>query len=134
LQKKPDAVCTLFVNCPLRPSRYIDKAIDTMVIFDVDTVISVEEELSICYQHTRHGLTAIRKNRTNMRVERDAIYKENGAIYLTKTNIINQSRMRGDKIGHISMLPEDSINIKSELDLWIAERIVKEWRSKNNDS
>ncbi|MEN6382574.1 MAG: glycosyltransferase [Rectinema sp.] len=59
LPKMPDAVCTLFVNCPLRRSRYIDKAIDTMVVFDVDTVISVEEELAFCYQHKRHGLSAI---------------------------------------------------------------------------
>ena len=128
LLKMPDALCTLFVNSPLRLSRYIDKAIDTMVVFDVDTVVSVEEELAICYQHDRSGLRTIRKKRTRMRVERDAIYKENGAIYLTKIDIIKQSRMRGDKIGHITMLPEDSINIKSELDLWIAEKIVKEWR------
>lgn len=128
LNKAPDAVCTLFVNCPLRPSKYIDKAIDTMVVFGVDTVISVEEELSICYKHDRYGLSEIMKRRTNMRAERDAIYKENGAIYLTKTEIINQSLMRGEKVGHISMLPEDSINIKTALDLWIAEKIIKEWR------
>lgn len=130
LKGEPDAICTLFINCPLRKAKHIEKAIDTMVIFKVDTVVSVEEELAYCYQHQKNGLAAIRKSRQNLRVEREAIYKENGAIYLSRTSLIKEGRMRGDIIGHISMLPEDSINIKSQLDLWMAEKILTEWKEK----
>ncbi len=127
LHTKPDAVCTLFINCPLRKSDHIDKAIDTMVIFNVDTVVSVKEELAYCYQHKKYGLKALRKTSPKMRAEREAIYRENGAIYLTDIKIIKEDRMRGNKIGHIAMLPEDSINIKSELDFWMTSKIIAEW-------
>lgn len=123
---KPDAVCTLYINTPLRRGYHIDKAIDTMVIFNVDSVISVQEELSHCYHHRRHGLESIYTAKDGMRIERESVYKENSAIYLTKTEIIENGQFLGDKIGHILMLPDESIKINSEYDLWLAEKILNE--------
>jgi len=126
---KPDAVCTLYINTPLRQSYHIDKAVDTMVIFDVDSVISVQEELFHCYHHKRYGLEPINIMDGGVRIERRSIYKENSAIYLNKINVIQSGHFLGKKIGHILMLPEESIKINSEYDLWLAEKILKErWK------
>jgi len=131
---EPDAVCILYVNTPLRKARHIEKAIDTMSIFDVDSIISVEEELNYCYQHGRMGLASVRKSRRNVRVEREAIYKENGAIYLTRAEVIHKGRLLGERIGHITMEPHESIKITSELSLWMTEKIILEWNKKRENT
>lgn len=123
---KPDAVCTLYINTPLRRSYHIDKAIDTMVIFDVDSVISVQEELSHCYHHGRYGLEPLNDTEDGMRIERKGIYKENSVIYLSKVEVIQSGRFLGKEIGHIVMLPEESIKLNSAYDLWLAENILND--------
>lgn len=125
---EPDAVCILYITAPLRKARHIEKAVDTMVIFGVDSVISVKEELGNLYQHRRFGLTPIADRMRSIRIEREAIYKENGAIYLSRSNVINSGHLLGKKCGHIIMLPEENIKISSEFDLWMAEKIIKDWR------
>lgn len=126
----PDAVCILYITTPLRKSNHIDKAVDTFTIFDVDSVIAIQEELSYCYFHGRHGLEPISISERNLRVERNAIYKENGAIYLSRTNVMRDGRLIGDKVSHIIMLPEESIKINNDFEFWMAEKILQEWRTK----
>jgi glycosyltransferase involved in cell wall biosynthesis len=122
----PDAVCTLYINTPLRKARHIDKAIDTMAIFDVDSVVSIEEELAFCYQHGKFGLQPIEKSRV-IRTEKKGIYKENSSIFLSKTEVFQNKEMVGQKVGHISMLPEESIKINSAYALWLSEKIMSDW-------
>lgn len=132
LDYEPDAVCILYITTPLRKAQHIEKAVDTMVIFGVDSVISVKEELGSLYQHRRFGLIPVADRMGNIRIEREAIYKENGAIYLSRSHVINAGHLLGKKCGHIIMLPEESIKISSEFDLWMAEKIIKDWRSEKN--
>jgi len=126
-QYEPDAVCTLYITTPLRRHYHIDKAVDTMAIFGVDSVVSVQEELARVYQHQQFGLTPINNSRNGMRLERDAIYKENSSIFLSKVSVLESGRLIGDRVGHITMLPEESIKITSKYDLWLAEKILSEW-------
>ena len=124
---RPDAVMLLYINAPLRKRMHIEKAIDTLVIFKLDSVVSVCEELAYCYQHKRKGLVPIQKKR-ELRLERKAIYKENGAILLTRTENINSDEIFGERLGHITMLPEESIKINSRFTFWQVRKILKEWK------
>tara|TARA_B100001964_G_scaffold245293_1_gene331313 strand:- start:1854 stop:3137 length:1284 start_codon:yes stop_codon:yes gene_type:complete len=124
----PDAVCILSITAPLRKYKHIDKAIDTLIIFDVDSVISIQEELSYCYFHRRNGLTPVSNSKRHLRIERNAIYKENGAVYLSRTNILEGGELLGNRISHIAMLPEESIKINNNFDIWLAEKIIAEWQ------
>jgi len=124
---RPDAVMLLYINAPLRRKGHIEKAIDTLTIFDLDSVVSVSEELAYCYQHKRHGLVPLQKKR-ELRLERDALYKENGAVILTRTENIGADEILGPRLGHITMLPEESIRIISRFTFWEAEKILQEWR------
>lgn len=126
---RPDAVCSLYINTPLRKNHHIQKAIDTMTIFDVDSVISVQEELSHCYHHRKFGLEPINNNDGGMKIERKSIYRENGAIYLSKTEVIKNGRFLGKKIGHIITLPHESIKINTAYDLWLTEKIIQDWNN-----
>jgi len=123
----PDAVCVCYINHPFRRAEHIDKAIDTMRIFNVDSVLSIQEELSFCYHHRRNGLEPINGGRKrNFRLEREAILKENGAIFLTRTDVLRSGKFLGEKVGHITMLPEESAKINSEFEFWVAEKWAAE--------
>lgn len=125
---QPEAVMLLHINVPLRRSMHIDKAIDTMIIFDIDSVVSVTEELSFCYHHGQNGLVPVQENR-DLKLEKKGIYKENGAIFLCKVSAIHEKNFIGGKTGHIMMLAEESIRIKTPFDLWLAQKVYTEWRS-----
>lgn len=56
-----------------------------------------------------------------MKVEGEAIYKENSAIYPSKFDVIR---------GHFMMLPEESVKINSGFVLWLAKNIITRWKRK----
>jgi len=128
---RPDAAAVLYANTPLRKAYHIDKAVNTMMIFDVDSVISIQEELAPCYQHREFGLTPVNDAAGSMRIERKALYKENGAVYLTKVETIRSGSLLGKTVGHITMLPEESIKINSSFDFWLVQRILEQWPGQN---
>lgn len=128
---RPDAVCLLYITTPCRKAHHIDMAIDTLAIFNIDSVVSIQEELSHCFFHRRHGLTPVANSRGNLRAERDAIYRENGSIYLSKVEVIEKGNLLGEQIGHITMLPEESIKINGAYDLWLADKVISDWMQRN---
>lgn len=125
---KPEAVMLLYTNCPLRRAMHIQMALDTMAIFDVDSVVSVTQEMAFSYHHDRHGLRPIQRSR-DLALEKKAIYRENGAVLLAKVDAIDRRNFLGKKLGHFIMLPEESIRIRSAYDLWMADKIASEWNA-----
>lgn len=123
----PEAVMVLNINTPLRKSFHIDKSIHTMVIFNVDSVIAVTEEIDHLYHHEKYGLNPINKQK-GISLERKAVYKSSGAICLTRTSAITKEDILGKTIGHIVMLPEESVRIRNNFEFWIASKIISEWR------
>ena len=124
----PDAVCVCYVDTPFRRGWHIDEAVDTMTIFGVDSVISITEDLSFFYHHGKNGLTPVNGSiERTLRLERKALFKENGAIYLNRVESILAGKILGGKIGHITMLPEESVKINSAYEFWLAEKIAVDW-------
>ena len=125
---RPDAVCICCVNTPFRRGAHIDKAVDTMTIFNVDSVISITEDDSFFYQHGKNGLTPVNGSHQRMLcLEKKALFKENGAIYLSRLETVLEGKLLGERIGHITMLPEESVRINSGYEFWLAEKIAAEW-------
>lgn len=120
----PDAVVLLHVNSPLKKEEHITEAINTLLIFGTDSIISVCEDLKFHYQHAIDGLRPLFEKRL-LRLEKEALYEENGAIYVSWTNVITMENFLGERIGHIVMTPEESVHIDSEFDFWLAEQILK---------
>lgn len=120
----PEIIAILYVNSPFRKEEHITEAINTLLIYATDSVISVCEDLKFHYHHDMHGLTPLFEKRL-LRVEKEALYEENGAIHVFRRNVINEQNLMGKRIGHILMTEGESIHIKSEDDFWLAEQIVK---------
>lgn len=120
-----DAFMLLYVNSPLRRDTHIRNAIDTMLIFGVDSVISVYEDLSNHYLHVETGLRPLFQRRI-LRLEKEALWVENGAISLSRADNLKMNDHLGEKIGHIVMLPHESHQIDTEEDFQLVEFLLNQ--------
>ena len=84
-KESPDIeyMCVLNINSPLRTSEHIDWAINTLKIFDLDKVLSVDEELGNLYKHEKNGLESLNQEQHSLKLERDSIFRmERSRFYL----------------------------------------------------
>lgn len=120
----PDVMCLLHPNSPMLRAEHITEAINTLLIFRPDSVISVCENTRLQYQHRLNGLEPL-FHRRQLRLEREALYEENGAIYASWTRVVTKESFLGSRIGHIVMTRESSVHLDTLYDVWLAEQLVK---------
>ena len=134
-QEEYDETMMLYVQNPLKTKDHIIKAIDTLHIFNVDSVISLCETISPYYFRDNNGIRRI-GNKEHLRLERKKIYKGNGSLFLFKTENIFNGNIYGNKMGHILMPREESVSIISEFDFQVAEFLLnrrKDMLKSNHD-
>lgn len=120
-----DIVILLSVHSPLRRAEHIQKAVDTLALYDVDNVISVYEDFDIHFVHGRKGLTPVNPGiLKTLRFEREALFVDNGAIHAFWRDFVSPQDLYRGKIGHIVMPRADSIQIKSQADLDLVKLIL----------
>ena len=123
----PDIVVVLSVHSPLRRGVHIRKVLDTLLLYNSDSVISVYEDYELHFLHGRNGLEALNSSMLRqLRLEREALFVDNGAVRAIWREVITDDWMLGSKIGHAVMRYEDSLQIKTAFDHWLAERILTE--------
>ena len=112
---------------------HILKAIDTLVLFNSDSVISVYEDLDLHFKYSQSGLKRVSKRMHHqLRMYRDSLLVDNKSITACWSKVIKKNNIYGKKIGHINMKRSESINIKNAFDFWLAEKYLKE-RNKFED-
>lgn len=120
-----DVVAVLHVISPLKRECHITEAINTLLIFDVDSVISVTESKKFHWKPGMYGLSPLFEKRL-LKSEREILYEENGAIYVGKRELLEKTKtIIGKSVAYVEMLEEESIHIDSEYDFWLAEQILK---------
>ncbi|MFC2058398.1 glycosyltransferase [Chloroflexota bacterium] len=127
---KPDIVVILNANSPLMSTDNIEEAINTLIIYKSDSVISVVEDKKLHYTHDKYGLTPLYRRR-KVRLEREDLYEENGAIYVSRRDIIRKESFLGQTISHVIMTQEESTHIDTPLDLWYAEQLLEKTEKSN---
>lgn len=110
----PDALVLLNVHCPLRRAEHISEAIDTLMLHNVDNVISVYECDDVLFGHGEQGLQPINKGMLQrIRLEREVLYVDNGAINAFWRDVMTEASFIGTRIGHVLMSPQESFRVKS---------------------
>lgn len=121
---KYDIILTIQPTSPLLTTNTIDKAIEIMLSKDCDTLMSVKNETHLYW--TKKGESFIplyieRKNRQYL----TPIYKETGAILISKRKIINEDTRIGKKVFLFEVPEEESVDIDTYQDWWVAENLLK---------
>lgn len=121
---KNEAYCLLYIESPFRSSEYINKAINTMKLYDVDSIDGVWQDNSFLYQHDGHGLHPLNQ-RPFFQRERDDVFKRTGGIQLIKTRLIEENKeWQEGVIGHILLDQQAAFSIKGQFDLELADFIA----------
>ena len=126
-----DLAAVLHVHCPLRRAEHIKEAIDTLTIFESDSVISVTEDSRQHYRRTENGLVPVANAGETLRLERQTLYCGNGAVFVTRPECVKEHRLLGNRVSHILMKEDESVAIHSEYDLWLATKILLERHHKH---
>ena len=107
---------------------HLQELMNTLYLYNSDSVISVYPENGIMYKMNEFGLYPINyDSQFKIRKDRDVVYVFNGALRVFKRSNILNDQPFGKSIGHIEMSIADSKLIKTADQ---AERIFKE---KNDD-
>jgi len=130
---KVDYVVLLQPTSPLRGTDIIDKGINLVLESDIDSVLSVCEIQN--YYLTGYFAEDYYKIEYDKRPFSHAMpkkYRENGAMYITKKDILIKNKNRlGGKIKAIVMNEIDSIDVDNEEDFRLVEKIISNLKNNN---
>jgi len=121
---KYDFVITIQPTSPLLSYRTIEETIEKMLEGSYDTLISVTKEKHLYWTKKDEKFIPIYKERKN-RQYLDSIYRETGAILISKREVITENNRIGDKISLFEIPNEESTDIDTYQDWWIAENLLK---------
>jgi glycosyltransferase involved in cell wall biosynthesis len=121
----PDIITVLPYITPFRKENHITEAIDTILLYDTDSVIGVTTDLTFHWKPGEFGLTPVGYQKRLLREDKETIYKENGSIYVIKSSNLDTGSQLGNSVGHIEMSPRAAWKIETDFDLWVAEQIEK---------
>jgi len=119
-----DVLIVLNVFFPFKNSAYITKAVDTLNLFKLDSVVSVRPDDSVFYLHSGKGLVDRRPDALTKH-ERDDLFRRSGGITVTtKQNLLASKTTVSGKIGHIMIDQISSFELRTQLDLQLFPLII----------
>lgn len=127
-----DLIIILQCTSPLRNEEDIENALLLFNKMNADSLLSVCETHAFFWKRDMESGQAIptydyhnRPRRQDI-MPKDRLYKENGAIYITKRDVLmNQHNRLGGNIAMYVMPEHLSIEIDTEFDFWLCEEIMK---------
>lgn len=117
-------------TCPTRNAQHIEEAIETIISGGYDSLVGVEPVTKYRYELKEDGQLGKCWTKRARRQERDAVYLENGTIYLTKAHLAKAGDLFGETTGALIMDHYSSVNVDDFLDLIVATETVKMLQSK----
>jgi CMP-N,N'-diacetyllegionaminic acid synthase len=135
LKKKYDFIVMLQPTSPLRTSEDIDNAIEIIIKDKSESLFSSSVETGFIWKKSKNSYRPINynfKKRPRSQGNQDiSFYIENGAIYITKSNLFAKSSNRlGGKISTYNMPYDRSVDIDSIQDFKEAEKILNSQNKK----
>jgi glycosyltransferase involved in cell wall biosynthesis len=119
----PDMIMTLNIEAPFKTSMYIDKAIHTLQIYDVDVVQSVIVDDGTFFEHDGTGLKPRLKN-SLLRLERNNLFKQAGGIRIYQKSAVVKDKFSVGKIGHLMVDNRAAFELKSEFDWELVNNFI----------
>lgn len=117
-------IVVLSIEYPFVESKTIDDAINTMKIFNTDSLISVREESNMFFHHDGSGMKPILGQEKQTKLERDLLYRYAGGIIAVKKDIfLEEQKLICGKVGHIVVHQKMALHLKSKLDFEIANML-----------
>lgn len=112
---KPDFVLLVYPTSPLLSSARIQEAVDLAFQYDADSVVSGTRDRSHYWQEVEGGYQRLYPLKLENRQATKALFKENGAIYLTKRAVLKR-QIVADKMIPLLMSDDETIDVDEQND------------------
>lgn len=113
----PDIVVVLNVHVPLRRPEHVVEALDTLLMHEVDQVVSTYEDHDLHFRHGRTGLEPINLAASRgLRLEREALFTANNAVHVFWRDVLQHGALYQGRIGHTVMSRLESLQAKQPAD------------------
>ena len=127
-----DALVLLQPTSPLRGPADIDAALEKFESSGCDSLLSVSEKRHFYWRRESGELKRLYEKRIRTQ-EMEPWLEENGAIYVTTKSVLeNNDDWLGGSIENIIMDETSSIDIDTEFDFWLAEKILERRQNGQN--
>lgn len=128
---RPDLVVLLQATSPLRHAQDAQRAIETLVAEEADSLFSACTLHGFIWRRNGHGLASFsydyRARAPRQQAPEDLL--ENGSIYVTRHTLLRATGNRlGGRIAVYRMDPLDSFQVDEPADLQTVERLLR-WRN-----
>lgn len=124
----PDNVILLQPTSPIRNTLSVDKSYKQFIDTHSDSLVSVNEFWHFLWENKKHPkalYSFMNRPRRQDISSKDIKYRENGSIYITKTELLISNKNRlGGKITCFVMDEHEGYEIDTPLDFLIAEQIL----------
>ncbi len=121
-----EAIMTVSLEYPFVKPEVLDEAVNTQVIFNADSVISVRPDNRMYYRHLGSGMVPILDQKKFTKLERKALYKGVGGIMLTTAERFKKSKQNiSGKVAHVIVDNKSSFGVFDEFDMHIFESLVE---------
>jgi CMP-N-acetylneuraminic acid synthetase len=132
--KSPEAIAVVSVEYPFVSSSLIDEALDTLMIFDSESLISVKSSRGPYYRHNGRTLKAILDQDKYTSHEREALYQSVGGIMVSTLDAFQKNNsLIGERVSHLLVNDENSFGVLNNFQFEIFNLIIKNHQnSKSN--
>lgn len=121
----PEVMVTASVEFPFVTAPEYDDAINTLVLFNTESLITVRADNNVFYQHHGSGMEAILGMDKFSKLEREILYRYAGGVIVTRTSAFRKSKsLITGVVGHTIISQKSAHRIQTAFDLQVAERIA----------
>jgi len=122
-------IAILDLRYPLLSYLKIDDAINTILLFGANSLVSVRPENSVFFKHDGTGMKSLFREEDMSKLERNVVYKHVGGITVTDISSFEKSKkIIHGKVGHIVLDKNSSYIIETSEDLNIASKINEQYQ------
>ncbi len=123
---QPDIIVLAYPHSPFIDSSHVAEAIDSLLIYDTDSVIAVVEDQTYHWMIGKKGLTPVGYQERVVRQDKDLVFKEAGGLYVIHSHdMIGSDDMLGHSIGHIELSQAESLRINGPWEYQVARNMVE---------
>ena len=123
-KKDIELLVLLNQESPFRGHLYIDKAINTCQLFNLDNVIAARQDDEIFFIHDGKGLINRRPD-VKKKLERDDLYRKVGGLTVIRRNsLLSSGEILSGRVGHVILDQKSAISIRTKFDWEMANLLV----------
>jgi CMP-N,N'-diacetyllegionaminic acid synthase len=127
--KSYETVLLLQATSPLRTSTHIEEAITRYRTENADSVVAVSKDESYRWKDSANGAEIVNYDSRKRRQEKDPEYVESGAIYAVNTSrFLETGNLQAGTTTLYVLDKVSAIDIDEPFELWLADKVIEEWR------